>query len=115
LAAHWLSAVHATQALLGSQIGVVATLQSVSIMQATHWPLRVPLAAHTGLLAALVEHAVAAAVWQPPQVLATQKLLVGSLQSPSAEHSTHWPPSEPLVEHPGLLADLAEHAVVAAV
>jgi hypothetical protein len=66
------------------------------------------------LLADLVAHAVVGAAWQPPQALATQKLLVGSLQSASAEHSTHWPPSVPLVEHTGLVADRVEHAVAGA-
>jgi hypothetical protein len=61
LATHWLSAVHAVQALLALQIGAAIAVQSVSVWHATHWPLSVPLLEHTGLAADLVAHAVAGA------------------------------------------------------
>jgi hypothetical protein len=100
---------------LATQKLLLGSLQSVSPMHSTQVPAAVPLAEQTGLVAALAEHAVAGAAWQPTQALATQKLFVGSLQSTSAEHSTHVPAVRPLVEHTGLAADLAVHAVAEAV
>ena len=82
-----------------------ASLQSVSAEHSTQVPAPVPLAIQIGLVAALVEHAVVAAPWQPTQVLVVvlQKLFAGSLvQFASVEHSTQVPAPTPLDTQTGV-------------
>jgi hypothetical protein len=62
---------------LATQKLLAGSPQSLSPVHSTQVPAAVPLAEQTGLVAARAEHAVAGAVWQPAQVLAMQKLLVG--------------------------------------
>jgi len=89
-------------------------VQSLSAPQATHWPAVAPLAEHTGVAAARVRQAVAAAFWHPTQALATQKLWAGLTQSESIAHATHWPAAFPAVAQTVFPSVRPAHPVVPA-
>ena len=83
---HWVSLVQGVQVLAGMvavavtlQIGV-APLQSLLVTHWTHWPMAVPLVAHTGL--ALVHGPVAPPAATPPSV--------GLATAPAWSQPTHW-------------------------
>jgi hypothetical protein len=96
-AEHWLSAVQAPHRF-EVQIGLVATLQSLLVTQVTHWPAKVPVAAHTILPSVRPVHPVAPVVLHPVQAFATQNPLDGlEVHWVSAVHSTHCPAAVPVV------------------
>ena len=79
--------------------------------------MAVPVAAQTGFVGLLVAHIVLPPTpWQAMHsfLVRLQKLLEGTLQSASAEHSTQVPAPTPLAMQTGLVAALVEHAKVAA-
>jgi hypothetical protein len=87
------------QALFTQNPLVGSLAQPVASTHSTHWPAKVPVAAHAVLPFVLAAQPVAPTVPQPVQALVTQKALAGSaVHWPSAAHCTHWPAVVPLME-----------------
>ena len=113
--AHWLSVAQAMHTFEALQMGVVPE-QSELVMHCTHWPITVPLVAHTGVVPvqagrtppslpppsllppsltppspALPPPALAPGALQPWQTFATQNPFPGVVHSLFCVHSTHRP------------------------
>jgi hypothetical protein len=100
MAEHSLSDPHARHVSVAAlQIGAVPE-HWVLLVHVTHWPAKIPVAAHAVLPS--VRETQRAAV-QPMQAFPTQKLLATlAVQPLLSTHSTHSPAEVPLVAHAGL-------------
>jgi len=69
------------------------------LVHVTHWPAKVPAAAHAVLPSVRPAHRAAV---QPVHALPTQKPFAAlAVQPVLSTHSTHWPTAAPLVAHAG--------------